>query len=130
MRRPAFLTTLGGILMLLGAANFAVAAEPAGESDQTSPPISTKIRGRLPSHYAEVVNEEQRARIYQIQAEYRDRIESLEDQLKALKQQRDEKIKSVLTEEQKQTIAKAVAEAKARRSAKGWGKTPTERPDR
>jgi hypothetical protein len=69
-------------------------------------------RGRLPAHYAKVVTDEQREKIYGIQAEYAPKITALETQLKALKAERDEKIKAVLTPQQQKQVEEAKAKAR------------------
>lgn len=76
-------------------------------------------RGRhvLPKHYAKVVTEAQREKIYAIQDQYDPKIDALAAQLKALKAQRDEKIKAVLTPEQQKQVEEATAKAK-KKSAK------------
>ena len=76
-------------------------------------------RGRhvLPRHYATVVTEAQRAKIYAIQDEYDPKIAALAAKLKALKAQRDEKIKAVLTPQQQKEVEEATAKAK-KKSAK------------
>ncbi len=73
---------------------------------------------RLPPHYAQVVDEKQRAEIYKIEDEYQPKIEALQEQLNALKQERDEKISALLTPEQKKQIEEAAAKAKANRKSK------------
>ena len=66
-----------------------------------------KPRGRLPNYYGEVVNEEQRTKIYEIQATYREKMEELRKQLAALKKEQDEKVNAVLTPEQRSTLPAA-----------------------
>ncbi len=78
--------------------------------------LSQKLRGRLPHYYAAVVHDEQREKIYQIQEEYRPKIEALETQLKTLKKERDAKVAAVLTAEQRKQVEEAAAKAKANRA--------------
>jgi Spy/CpxP family protein refolding chaperone len=70
-------------------------------------------RGRLPPHYAPVVTAEQREKIYDIQEDYKTKIDALEAQVKALGKERDEKIAAVLTPEQKKKIEEAQAKKPA-----------------
>jgi hypothetical protein len=84
--------------------------------DETPAKETKKLSGRLPAYFADVVSEKQRQRIYQIQASYKPRIESIEQQLKELKKHRDEDIAGVLTPEQKQRVEEAALKAKAKRA--------------
>jgi Spy/CpxP family protein refolding chaperone len=84
---------------------------------------------RLPAHDSQVVNEQQREKIYKIQEDYQPKIEALQKQLEALKKERDEKIAAVLTAEQKKQVEEAVTKAKAERKSKGRPATkPAEKP--
>jgi hypothetical protein len=78
---------------------------------------------RLPAHYSQVVNEQQRENIYKIQEEYQPKIEALQKQLEALKKERDEKIAAVLTAEQKKQVEEAATKAKGDRKSKGRSAT-------
>ena len=60
----------------------------------------------MPPHYAKVVTEEQREKIYSIQAEYRTKIETARAQLDALVKEEKDKISAVLNEEQKKKLEK------------------------
>ena len=75
-------------------------------------------RGRLPAYYAQIVDEGQRLRIYQIQANYHPQIESLLAQVEALTEKRDAEILAVLSPEQRQRLDTLVNGAKANRAAK------------
>jgi Spy/CpxP family protein refolding chaperone len=76
-------------------------------------------RGRhvVPKYYGKIVTEEQREKIYKIQDAYDPKIDALTAQLKALKAERDEKIRGVLTPEQQKQVDEAAAKAK-KKSAK------------
>jgi Spy/CpxP family protein refolding chaperone len=105
---------------------FASVEQPALGADTVKKvlPKRVRARGRLPDHYGEVVTEEQREKIYEIQEEYRPKIEPLETQLKALKDERDAKIAAVLTPEQKKKVEEADANAKEK--AKAMSAKPAE----
>lgn len=79
-----------------------------------------KIRRRLPNYYGQVgVSPAQREKIYSIQATYREKLEELEKQLLALREQQDMEIEAVLTDEQRERLKQLVQEAeKKRRSRK------------
>ena len=83
------------------------------------PPVkkARRVHGRLPAHYAGVVNEEQREEIYKLQEEYKPKINVMQAQLDALKQALDEKISAVLTAEQKKRVEQAGGKVKAKKAA-------------
>lgn len=78
---------------------------------------------QLPPYYAAVVDEQQRAKIYQIQDEYAPKLSSLKAQLEALTAERNEKTVAVLNEEQRAKVETLKAEAKRKREAKANGAT-------
>lgn len=96
----------------------ALSANNQDKEETEKPSITSKLHGRLPPHYGKIVNDQQRQKIYAIQEEYRSKIEVLENQLKALKKERDEKIASVLTPEQRQAVALEAAQAKKKKTDK------------
>jgi len=80
----------------------ATATEQAGRT--SAAPAETKkaekLRGRLPAYFGRVVDPSQRQEIYQIQADYKDRIAKLQAALNELVQQRDREILMVLSADQ------------------------------
>jgi hypothetical protein len=80
-----------------------------GEDPPPAADAAKKARpsGRLPKYYAAVVNQVQREEIYRIQEEYEPKIKALQAQLDAMKKEKDQKIESVLTPEQKKKIEEA-----------------------
>jgi len=91
-------------------------AEPAAGAAATAE--EKVFRGRLPAYYGQVVDEKQRAAIYEIQKQYAPRIDALKAQLAALTEERNEKVAAVLTPEQQAKVASLKAEAKAKRDLK------------
>lgn len=93
----------------------------AQEKEAESPPPTTQtkpFRGRLPAYYGKVVDQQQRAKIYEIQKEYAPRISALQDQLAALMKERNDKVRAVLTPEQQQQVDQFRAAAAAKRREK------------
>jgi hypothetical protein len=91
------------------------ACEQAVQAADGQAPVRKRVAKRarrLPPHYAAVVNEKQREEIYKIQEDYQPRIDVLQEQLKALKKERDEKISAVLTPEQRKKVAEAASKPK------------------
>jgi Spy/CpxP family protein refolding chaperone len=108
----------------------ALAADTQGPVNEVLSKKGKGPRGRLPAHYAAVVNQQQREEIYKIQEEYRAQIELLETQLKDLKKKRDEKIQAVLTPEQKQQVdATSKTPKKSARKAEGAPAVPPPQPE-
>ena len=118
----------GGKLLALCAACGLLAAlslvtSPMVGQDATGKPVKkegekkerAEPRGRLPNFYSDVVTEEQREKIYAIQKKYAEELEDLTEQLKALANDGDAEISALLTPEQRDKVAKAAAEAKAKR---------------
>ncbi len=82
-----------------------------------------KARGRLPQYYGQIgLSEKQRADIYAVQATYRTQIQDLLKQLAALRAKEKAEINAVLSDEQKQDLAKRLDEASKSRSKKGGAK--------
>lgn len=73
---------------------------------------------QLPPYYAGVIDETQRAKIYQIQDEYNPKITALKAQLDTLTTERNEKVAAVLTADQRAKVEAKKAEAKNKRNAK------------
>lgn len=84
-------------------------------------------RGRLPSNFGKLgISEQQRERIYSVQAEYNDRIDILLVQIEELRAARDAAIDEVLTDGQRQRLKELRVESiKEKVSGK---KTATKKP--
>jgi hypothetical protein len=97
-----------------------VAAQPNGDAAKAQPKDAKKApaKGRLPAYYAQIVNEGQRQRIYQIQASYYPKIDALQAEIDALVAQRDAEIRAVLSPEQQQRLDARIADAQAKKAAK------------
>ena len=80
---------------------------------------------RLPLYYARVVSSEQRERIYEIQAEYAEEIEVIENELKKKMNERDQAVQAVLSVEQLDEVKRWISEAKKRRAQRQEEKKTT-----
>ena len=104
--------------MLASMAVVLTTAPQAALSAEAMPAVKKAVakrkesRGRLPAHYAPVVTEEQKEKIYKIQEEYKPKIDAARTQLDALVKEQKEKIAAVLTTDQKKKIEEAAAKAK------------------
>ncbi|MCS7239609.1 MAG: hypothetical protein NZ899_15290 [Thermoguttaceae bacterium] len=101
-----------------GAGAQPVAQQAGGQSSSQAQTAERQFRPRLPMYYGQVVTEEQRQKIYDIQRKYFDKIEALRRQLEALIAERDKEIEAVLTPEQKAKIEQLRKEAAERRSSR------------
>lgn len=73
----------------------------------------------LPLYFKDVITEDQKDQIYVIQNEYRPKIQELRNQMRVLMDEQRQKIRGVLTDEQKAKIdAKYKAAADARKAQK------------
>ncbi len=100
-------------------------APAAAQSPAAAEPSAQKpFRGRLPAYYRQVVTEEQRQAIYQIQAEYAPKIAELRAQLEALIAQQDAKVQAVLSPEQLKRVEQLREEARKAREAKSAENPP------
>lgn len=77
-----------------------------------------KLKGQLPSGWTKLeLTAAQKESVYKIDAEYKDKITKLEDEIKSLRAEQTKKRIGVLTEEQKKKLAEMVT-----------GETPKEKP--
>jgi Spy/CpxP family protein refolding chaperone len=122
-------TTIGRLACRTTLVTLAVALatveQPVLRADGPVKKAMAKRGRRLPAHYAHVVTDAQRETIYKIQEAYQPKIDALQSQLNALKTERDEKIKAVLTPEQRKQVEEAAAKAK-KTGSKPRAATPAE----
>lgn len=85
-----------------------------------------KAKGKLPPYFADVVSEEQREKIYAVQAKYANQIKDLNTQLAAVAKKQNDEIDSVLSAEQKAKIDAARADAVAKKKKKSDDKKKSE----
>lgn len=76
-----------------------------------------KGKGRLPAYYKDVVTEEQRDKIYTIQAKYAKQLEDLQSQIDAARSKLNDEIEGLLSADQKEKLAKLKAEAETKKKA-------------
>jgi Spy/CpxP family protein refolding chaperone len=109
-----------------------ISAQSKSESDQpgaASQDESSRPRGRLPNHFGKLgISDEQRTRIYAIQADYDGRIDALLAQIEELVADRDNDIDAVLTEGQRARLRELRAEARTKRDAAAEAGASTDKP--
>jgi len=106
----------------------AAAQDRSSEASQDSPTkkkVRAKPRGRLPAYFSRVVTATQRDKIYAIQARFKSQIAKLQAELKRMEEDRDKEVYDVLTDDQKDRVAKFQDAAKKRRAARKTGKSTT-----
>ena len=91
------------------------AAKPETAKVETAAP---KVKNRLPNNFGKLgLSDEQRDKIYAIQAQRQVEIDKLEKQLEVLRNQEDAEVQAVLTKEQQTKLGELTAAAKAKRDA-------------
>ena len=115
-------------IVLSGSALLAVGEDKEPQPKQVVVEKARKFRGRLPRFYRHVVTAEQREQVYAIQAEYHDRIADLRAQLKAITNERNEKIAAVMTPDQLKRIKALRASARVKRQEEAIKQKPAEQP--
>jgi hypothetical protein len=99
--------TLMGVLLLFGGVLLAQEAKKGQEAKKAQ----EKVSGRLPPGYGKLgLSDEQRQRIYKVQAAYDAKIEDLEEQLKRLQAEKRKAIDGVLTADQQKMLRKILEE--------------------
>ncbi len=79
----------------------------------------SEISGRLPYHYGKLkLSDEQREKIYKIQARYADKLEKLQKEMLALKKKIDSETQKVLTTTQRRNLSKFKSDAAKAKSKK------------
>jgi hypothetical protein len=116
------------LAVVLSAAGIAITGSPlsVGQEKKATEKKTEKSKGRLPAYYADVVSGEQREKIYAIQAKYDAEVKELNAQLAALAKKINDEIEAVLTDEQKQKVADARADAGAKKKKKATDKKAAE----
>ena len=119
-----------GSAALLGAAlllNLAVAQpKPAAKGKAVAgAEAPAKAKGRLPAYYKDIVDNKQKETIYGIQADYKAKIDALQEQIDKLTADRDAAVENVLSAAQK-TKLKAAKEAAAAKKKKPEADKPAE----
>lgn len=90
-----------------------------------APKVEKKAKGRLPPYFTDIVTQEQREKIYAIQAKYAKDRETLEMQLEELRSIETGEIEAVLDAEQKEKLKKAREDAAAKKKKKATSEKTT-----
>jgi hypothetical protein len=116
MTRRAILC-IGVLTVVMNAPPFALPPQAAdGESALQQ---ADKPRGRLPNLFGKLgVSADQREKIYAVQAEFDPQIDELLDRVEELRAQRNSEVEAVLTDAQREQLARLREEQAARRRAK------------
>ncbi|MBY0527847.1 MAG: hypothetical protein K2R98_30905 [Gemmataceae bacterium] len=101
-------------LALIGTNWLPVGAQDKKDDKKDTP---TKVKGVLPANWGKLgLTDEQKQKVYKVQADYRDKISDLEKQIKDLKDKEKGDMEKVLTDEQKKRLKDILT-----------GKAPTEK---
>lgn len=117
MKPLYFVACLVAALALLSSPQASLAQQAKEDAKPAAAKAATakkpaEPRGRLPNFYREVVDNEQRARIYKLQEEYDAKIEALSAQLQELVNMRTTAIEAVLTADQLKKVKELQAASK------------------
>jgi hypothetical protein len=105
-----------------------LAVKEAGASEGPAPKRRSEPRGRLPAYYGEVIDNQQREKIYDIQSRILSQITDLQQRIAQLEQQRDTEVSGVLTAEQMAKVKELTEAAKAKRSENAKRRKPSPAP--
>lgn len=90
-------------------------AKAADKADAKAAKQRAKPRGRLPAYYNQVIDGQQRDKIYAIQQQYEPKINELKAELQALQDKLDAEVEGVLTPEQRTKVKELTDAAKQKR---------------
>ncbi|MDB4664527.1 hypothetical protein OAE63_00855 [bacterium] len=121
------------VLVLVFAAVCAIAVaqekpqDPTTNSERGATSVSREtVKGRLPRYFASLVNSDQRIEIYLIQANFRDQISKLKQQLEKLETKQMQDIEAVLTTDQREKLLNFRNSSRKKRTTDpGVGDRPT-----
>jgi len=83
----------------------------AQETKKAADPPAARVKGQLPQNWSKLgLTDQQKQKAYTIQAKYDKEIETLEAQLRDLRQKERMELATVLTEEQKKRLRELLAE--------------------
>ncbi|MBI1247674.1 hypothetical protein GC197_07465 [bacterium] len=100
-------------LLLVGLVGIStIVAQEAAEKPASD---KSEFRGRLPAYWGEIVTEQQKLKIYDIQKGYVDQIDKLEAEIAKLEAAMDKECESLLTQPQRDRLKELVQEEEQRR---------------
>ena len=103
-----------------------VGQDKGAKKAESADAAAEKPKGRLPQYYADVVTQEQKEKIYEIQSRYAEQILELTEQLSALAKKQNDEIEATLSAEQKAKVDEARKEAVAKKKKKSDDKKKSE----
>ena len=110
----SLILSLAGVM--IGSGPTSIGQEKEKEPAKTRK--AERAKRRLPNFYGDVVTEEQRKKIYEIQEKYEKQLADLNEQLLALTKKQQEEIEALLSAEQKSRIEEARGAAATKRKKK------------
>jgi hypothetical protein len=115
----------GFAAVIVAAAGMVIGSNPLSSGQDAK---EKKAKGRLPAYYADIVNDDQKTKIYAIQSKYAKKLESLNEQLLEVTKQQNSEIEDVLTADQKEKVKKAQEEGTAKKKKAAADKKAAEEP--
>ena len=117
----SYAVVLGSVLTVANLSAFA-ADKTDGKTPETKVKTDKKTvaakkdRLRLPPHYGDVINEDQRDKIAGAFAKYNSKLGKLKDEIKTITAERDKALEDLLTADQRAKLAKLKEDAKTKRA--------------
>jgi len=129
MKALRFWCVSSSLMIALTVGSFVTAqekkADPAKPGDAKAAATAKKPGNRLPQNFAKLgLSEEQKTKIFAVQATYSSQIDDLEEKLKALKEKQSTEIEAVLLPDQAKQLADIRAMAKKKTAEKAKPATP------
>ena len=120
--QPAFwkkfvVATLASTLVVAAVSLNSIGQDAKKADPKAKAGAKEKPKGRLPAYYKDVVTDEQRDKIYAIQAKFEKQLDDLQSQIDAVKAKQNDEIEALLSAEQKEKLAKVKAEADAKKTS-------------
>ncbi|HBN75975.1 MAG TPA: hypothetical protein DD473_09175 [Planctomycetaceae bacterium] len=107
-----------GLITLCLCLCFVISSAPAQKMKSAAAPTTARSKNRLPNYYGQIgLSDEQRTKIYGIQAEFRTKSEELIRQLEDMRTEETLEIQSVLTPEQRTELNDLVTAARKKRQS-------------
>jgi len=119
-------TLIAAVIIATSGLAIGLVPNSIGQDAKKTDKTEKKAKGRLPAYYADIVTEEQREKIYTIQAKHQDKIAELTATLAQANKARDTEIEAVLTAEQKMKLKAAMDEAAAKKAKSAADKKSAE----
>jgi hypothetical protein len=105
MRKLGFMTLAAAMIALAGTG---VGQDPAKKEEPKK--AEGKAKGFLPPFWKDIVSEDQKQKVYEIQAKYKKELDELRAKVKEVETKRDKEMLALLSPEQKKSLEDKIKE--------------------